>query len=228
MIMLTILKGDDEGLIAQFIKNTKTKLAGYEVITSSNVITMVALQDLIQANSLFASKRLILFTPEKVGQIDFDDGFLLSVSKNKDLEFIINVTKLKQTKDLLKPFLDIKDIKVIEYSKQRTFNVFKLADEIVIYQNKVSAIKLLDQLTEDEIFSVVTTISYNLRCLISIKFNNQFAKTLKPFVVKKFSACKLNDDQIKAIYKDLLDLDVKSKSESTGLKNLIIDFILRM
>jgi DNA polymerase III subunit delta len=114
-------------------------------------------------------------------------------------------------------------------------DIFKLTD-MIVNNNKKEAVKLLkDQLElgSNEIY-LLTMIVRQFRILIQLKSVNSFdaAKILKlhPFVVQKSLPMvrKYSMEQLKDIYRKLLEIDLKLKSSKVSGETLLETFILEI
>lgn len=226
--MLYLITGDNKPEISTFISNLKKDNSGVSIheFGKENKPTVIDVVDLVNSSGMFSNKKIILLAASKMEDIEFDTAFLTDIANDKETDLYIldeGISKLSKVYQAVKKAAVLK-----EFSTPRDYSNFNLSDAIFIESDKGKFLKLLQEYEDIETEApLITSIIYmGLRNLVSVKTNNNTASKLHPFVKKKTTASKLKIKDIKKTYMDLLELDIKTKSNSGRKRDLIEDFML--
>lgn len=225
--MLTIISGADAVAILNFIKSKKNTYAGQEIIEAeSKKYTPIQIVDISNSQGMFSVKKLIILRPESVSDVDFSDEFLSSIAENKDVEIVIDTTKLIKTTKIYK--LLIKVGNKVSFEQKKNYDVYNISDAFLIENNKSRAIDLLLNFckSDDDFYMVLSNIHFGLKNLVAVAEKNKAWESMHPFVKKKMSNVKVDLESLKVVYKNIFLLDATSKSSSEKRINLLIDFML--
>ena len=116
-----------------------------------------------------------------------------------------------------------------DFADKPSFWNFNFCDEFFIKRNKKNALDMLTKISDKEVnegfYQLISLLQTYARMVISMKYNNEFWKSQKPFFKSKFNdGCNIKDAI--AMYDNLLRLDLSSKSSSKDLRSLLMDFII--
>jgi hypothetical protein len=228
--MLYLIIGDNKPEISQFTSKLKKEATakGYSIhqFTKESKYTPVEIVDLINSSGMFSSGNSVFIYPNKAENIEFSQDFYDQIKLDKENDLYIvdeGVNKLTAVYKALKKNAQLKEFKLA-----RDYSNFNLADAIFIENNKSKAITLLRSLENVETEAPMVTASFymSLRNFVSVKVNNKTANTIHPFIKQKSASSRYNPKDIKKVYMDLLELDIKTKTNSTSKRDSIEDFML--
>lgn len=226
--MISVISGTDTNVLQNYIFSQKKSYNKDGIYLIESPINQSVFKDQLLAANLFSGfKKLMILKPETVSDINFDESTLSYMLNSKDVKIIIDLHKLKSKKIEI---LQHKNVEVIKFDKPFSSLSFKIVDEIFIYQNKKKALELIESIEDvnAEFYLFIGAFQYTLRAFLSFLEKNNFAKTLKPFSIKKLQSVKFSKEDTLELYNKLLELDLKSKSTSDTLKTLLIDFVLNI
>lgn len=224
--MLTVISGNDQVGILNFIKSKKESFQGQEIFdTNERSYLPTEIEDISNSVDMFASKKLIIIKANFVSNVDFSERFLTSISKRNDVEILIDASKLIKTTKIYKLLAKFGNKMV--FDQKRNYDVYNISDAYLA-GNKHRAIELLLNFynTDDDFYNVLSTIHFGLRNLVAKSEKNKAWNTLHPFVKKKLASVNIEIGHLKIIYKNLFEIDAKSKSISEKRINLLLDFML--
>ena len=184
--------------------------------------------ELSNSSSLFSASKLILVKPVKGKDIEFSLNDLKKISKDDNQNIIIDASEITQKAKLLERFKGYAVIK--EFKKKADYSSFNIADALIIDGNAKQALSILNTITDidNAIYGIIGAIQYNLRGVISLRSQNKISKGLKPFVKQKFTRCKLSNDEVKSLYRELVVLDAKCKDykHKKNTRDIFMDFVI--
>ncbi len=188
--------------------------------------TSVEVKDILNSSGMFSTGNSVFIYANKAENLDFDQDFLnlIKVDNNNDLIILDEgINKLTAIYKNIK-----KNAQVKEFTLPRDYRNFNISDAVFIEANKQRAITLIHEIDnlENEAPLVVAILYMGLRNFVSVKYNNKTANQLHSFVKQKSSSSKYNPKDIKKVYMDLLELDVKIKTNSASKRDSIDDFML--
>lgn len=230
--MLYLIIGDDKSAISQLISKAKeasiSKGSSIHQFTSDIKYTPIEVKDMLNSSGMFSTGNAIFLHASKVENIDFDEDFLIEIKADKSNDlFIIDagINKLTSAYKLIKKHATLRDL-----SKPRDFSNFNLSDALFIDADKSKAIKLVhaNKDIETEGPLIVGVLYMGLRNFVSVKANNNTGNKLHPFVKKKTATSKYKPADLKKTYMELLELDVKLKTNSNSKRDQIDDFMLNL
>lgn len=231
--MIYAFSGDDIQRISDSILNIKKKFPESEIIEISSASKMKdKLINLSSSLSLLGSKNIVI-----VEVLSKDSDFICSTDflnliesyKNNEDIIIFNFGDhiAKNTKIYKKIF---EYCKIQELSIKPDFWNFNLCDELIINKNKKKALEIVMNRNEKDLkesfYPLISLMQTYARMIVSQKFDNKFWKIQKPFFRSKFENKNIRIEEAIDLYKKLLDIEVASKSSSTNLKSLLLDFII--
>lgn len=228
--MLYLILGDNKPEISKFTSKIKkdAEAKGHSIhqFTKENKYTPVEIKDLINSSGMFSSGNSVFIYANKAENIDFDDDFLAQIKTDKENDLFVldeGINKLTAIYKNLK-----KNAALKEFTLPRDYSNFNISDAIFVESNKSKAITLIHELEniETEAPLIVAVLYMGLRNFVSIKHNNSTSNKLHAFVKQKSASSKYNPADIKKVYMDLLELDVKLKTNSTRKRDSIDDFML--
>jgi DNA polymerase III delta subunit len=228
--MLYLIIGDNKSEISNFVSKLKkeatSKSHSIHQFTKENKYTPIEIKDLINSTGMFSAGNSVFIYANKAENIDFDADFLNQIKTDSENDLFVvddGVNKLTNVYKTIKKHATLK-----EFSKPRDYTNFNLSDAVFVEANKAKAITLIHKLTnlENEAPLVVGVLYMGLRNFASVKHNNKTGNQLHPYVKQKNASSRYNPADIKKVYLDLLELDVKLKTNSGSKRDLIDDFML--
>ena len=224
--MLTLVSGDDELQILNYIKSRKkTFKAGSVSEYTLDKNTLSSFIDFLNASSLFGDKRLVVVKPRSASDIDLKEDFLLQVKSRMELELIVDLSLINKNTAVYKTLK--KASSPIEFSKKRDYTGFNISDSLFIKGSVAEALRLLNSIDyESELFQLTGMIHTGLRNTLSMMYKNDAWDSLHPFVKKKTGYSRLSEERVLELYKLLLKLDVDLKSKNVSKRGLMQDFML--
>ena len=224
--MVTLVGGDDFSTILNFIKSRKKlyKVACiYEIVTP---FSKESLADIFYSISIFGNKKLVILNPKNASELDFSELLYKEISANKDFEILVNLSKINKRTNIYKFLKGLGNYH--EFSLKKDYTNFDISDAFFISRDKGQVIRLLEKYkgSEDELIRLISIFYLGLRGFLSLKYKNETAKTLHPFVKRKTFGFKITEDEAKALYKRLFELDTNLKSMNVSKIGLMQDFVL--
>ena len=227
--MIYFLHGDSVG-IDRFISELKTKKKYSSILKIENDIPDQAAIDFILSPGLFITKKLLLISTKLIKPSKLEINYMIEIislceANNVDL-IVIDFSLNLLPKDLQKK------IHEMDFMVPKDDFSFKFCDELLINQNKKNSLEILinlNKIDDGDFYRITGLILTYIRLLLSAKYNNQtIAKQNKWFASKIISnKNKFEIITLKKMLKDLLDLDIKSKSTGTyDYKILLSDYVL--
>ncbi len=228
--MLYLIIGDNKPEISKFTSRLKKEATekGHAIhqFTKEAKFTPIEVKDLINSSGMFSSGNTVFIYANKAENIDFTEDFLKEIKADKENNLIIvddGINKLTAIYKSLKKAAQLK-----EFSLPRDYSNFNISDAIFVEGNKQKAITLIHQVEniEAEAPLVTATLYMGLRNFVSVKKSNKTSNSIHSFIKQKNASSKYNPKDIKKVYMDLLELDMKTKSSSANKRDLIDDFVL--
>lgn len=224
--MLTVVVGNDSVGILNFIQSKKKSFAGQEVIeVDSKNYTRIQIEDLSNSVGMFSFKKLIIINADSISDVDFNEKFLSNISENRDVEILINASKLTKTTNVYK--LLVKYGNKFVFDKKRNYEAYNISDAFFSGKKDHAVSLLIDfYKNDDDFYSVLNAIHLGLRNLTGKLEKNASWTNLHPYVQKKIIGINIGPDKLKVMYKKLFEIDAKSKSIPEKRLNLLLDFML--
>lgn len=228
--MLYLIIGDNKSEISNFISKLKKDITskGHSTHQFSKEIKFIPVEiiDLLSSTGMFSSGNSVFIYASKAEQVDFNENFLAEIKSDKENDLYIvddGINKLTSIYKLIKKHSQLK-----EFTLPRDYATFNIADAIFIEGDKTKAINLIHKFEniENEAPLITGVLYMGLRNYVSVKLNNKTAEKLHPFIKKKNASSKYNPADLKKVYADLLELDVRLKTNSASKRDAIDDFML--
>lgn len=223
--MLGLVTGTDKSAVRNYIKSVRVKFAPQSIEEFSVGYNKNDFIDSINTENIFFKERLVVLSPAKAEEVEFDDKFLEELSQNKSINLLVDGSQLVKTSGAYKKLK--KFAKYTNFDQARDYTQFNLSDAMFIYQNRKQVVEILNTIDVDaDFYSIISTFQGALRNIISRDEKNETWEKLHPFVKKKIAQSKLAADDAKRLYLKLFLLDTDLKSKAVSKRSLVEDFVL--
>lgn len=224
--MIYLIKGDDDVAINGFIAQQKKLIDRENTFDLGSGFDRVSLENLINTDSLFSEKKLIIIFPKKKEQLEFETDFLENLYSSELVTLLVVPKGINANLAVLKNFAKHTQIKTFENARDYTF--FNFCDAFLGEKNKQKSVQILNSIEDldETAIPLVSTLIMSLRNFISIKTNNKLSQTIHPFIKTKIAKYNLTLQEAQSLYTKFLDLDIAFKTSSVDKKAKFLDLII--
>lgn len=216
--MIYILHGSSLSSARSFIVGIHEKA---ETISSKKEILIEEtspeeFQNITSSVDMFGGSPLVILDITNYGRRDLNPyvEVLEKVPYDKALVIVLSGKKLRKSNVFIKNAKKL-DARVKEFEQKDDSDIFNLVDRVFEGKRKASYKELQKLiLMEKNEFYIFTMLAYGLRNLAYVVFSSPEYEKMHPYVKSKVKkqSMKFTKEDIKNLYKDFYDLDLKVKT----------------
>lgn len=224
--MIYLLTGDDEISAKEFVQQVRKSFPENHIHYKEGIINSDEVKILTGSLPLFADNTLIILKPKNITTLNFDKDYLQDISDRKEITFIFYAIAQNLNSKVGKLLKELSTVR--NFAVPKDYRFFNICDALFMENNANKALSLIKQSRniEDDFYPLISLLQMSLRNYLSSIYQNKVWENTHPFMKRKIASYKINEEKAKALYRQLFEMDLASKTKKVDKMALLEEFVL--